>query len=335
MSPSNRADDDVAEAFLAQVDAVGEGDFDGSLGPGLALAGAQPLLVETGGDGLGAEPVGGVQVEDPADDGGLGLVGDELVELPVEAVAERAGATGPQAFGGLAFHAAGDAVDDGLALELGEHAEHLHQHASHGGGGVEGFGGRAEHDLDVGQVVEQGGQVAQAAGEPVHAVRIAVQALDGLDHAHRRKIVSPVHQPAEHPARRRGAELAKVTDFGLAKAFDQARLGGLSRTGTVAGKPVFMPRQQIINFKHAQPDADLWALAACLYWALTGAHPRDFPADKDPWQIVLQTEPVPIRNRDRAIPDSLAQVIDHALRDHPASGFTSASDFRRALDDSL
>jgi hypothetical protein len=36
-----------------------------------------------------------------------------------------------------------------------------------------------------------------------------------------------------------------------------------------------MPRRQLIDYKYARPDADVWALTACLYWMLTGATPRD------------------------------------------------------------
>ncbi|WTL29231.1 hypothetical protein OHB26_19650 [Nocardia sp. NBC_01503] len=80
----------------------------------------------------------------------------------------------PFAFGGFAFHARDDAVDDGVAFELGEHAQHLHQHSTHGGGGVEWFCGGAEHDSGSVQLVEQGDQVTQAAGETV----------DPVDHKH-------------------------------------------------------------------------------------------------------------------------------------------------------
>ncbi|MCM4078222.1 hypothetical protein LXN57_11665 [Actinoplanes sp. TRM88002] len=128
------------------------------------------MVVEASGDGLGAEPVGGVEVEDGADGGGLDRVGDEFVEPSVDGVAEGPGAAGPQSFGGFAFHSGDDAVDDGFAFELGEHAEHLDQHPADRGGGVERLGRRPEDDLGVGEFVEQAGQVAQAAGEPVDAV---------------------------------------------------------------------------------------------------------------------------------------------------------------------
>src|SRR5436309_11623828 len=55
------------------------------------------------------------------------------------------------------------------------------------------------------------------------------------------------------------SRVVKVADFGLAKAFDLAGLSGQTRTGTAAGTPKFMPRQQVLNFKYARPEVDVWA----------------------------------------------------------------------------
>jgi serine/threonine protein kinase len=64
--------------------------------------------------------------------------------------------------------------------------------------------------------------------------------------------------------------MAKVGDYGLAKAFDAAGLSGQTRTGSMAGTPHFMPRQQVVNFKYARPEVDVWAMAASLYNILAG-----------------------------------------------------------------
>jgi serine/threonine-protein kinase len=122
-----------------------------------------------------------------------------------------------------------------------------------------------------------------------------------------------------------------VGDFGLAKSFDLAGLSGMTATGTLLGTPVFTPRQQVINFKYAKPEVDVWALAASFYHMVTGAFPRDFPPGMDPWLAVLRTTPVPIRQRDPSIPKKLAEVIDHALIDDPAIPFKTASDLTRVL----
>jgi len=182
------------------------------------------------------------------------------------------------------------------------------------------------------------------------AVPIVLQALDGLIYAHQAEIPQVKLADGTY-GRGRGlvhrdlspnnlflcgtgsSRIVKVADFGLAKAFDTAGLSGQTSTGTAAGKPYFMPRQQVVNFRYAKPEVDVWAMAACLYQMLTGKFvPRDFPRNKDPWQIVLNTGAVPIRKRDPAIPARLAEVIDHALVDKPEIKVKTAAELKRMLE---
>jgi len=71
---------------------------------------------------------------------------------------------------------------------------------------------------------------------------------------------------------------------------------------------------------------------ASLYTMLTGHLPRDFPEGRDPWLVVLEDDPVPIRERTPKLPRPLAELIDHALREELAMPFQSAAEFRRALE---
>jgi len=184
------------------------------------------------------------------------------------------------------------------------------------------------------------------------AVGIALQVLAGLEYAHQAEIPHVrredgsigvgrglVHRDLKPQniflARSGRRWKAKVGDYGLAKAFDQAGLSGLTCTGTVAGTPYFMPRQQVLNFRFAQPEVDIWATAASLYTMLTGACPREFPKGADRWQVVLQTKPVPIRQRGAGIPRRLASVIDQALIDDPDIRMKSAAELRQALKEAM
>jgi len=189
---------------------------------------------------------------------------------------------------------------------------------------------------------KQGGRLPLREAGP-----LILQALDGLTYAH--EVEVPVKHADGRVVRQRGlvhrdlkpqniflsgsgsSRITKVADFGLAKAFDSAGLSGQTRTGSVAGTPVFMPRQQVINFKYTKPDVDVWAMAASLYHMLTGRFPRDFVRGKDPWQTVLQSDPVPIRKRDASIPQKLADVLDLALADKKGLHFKTAAEFKRAL----
>ncbi|MBM4049282.1 MAG: serine/threonine protein kinase, partial [Planctomycetes bacterium] len=184
------------------------------------------------------------------------------------------------------------------------------------------------------------------------ATGIVLQALDGLEYAHNAEIPyiklidgsigrgrGLVHRdlkPSNIFLTGSGSgRIAKIGDYGLAKAFDMAGLSGCTRTGLAAGTPVFLPRQQVGNFKYAKPEVDVWAMAATLYYMLTGTVPRDFPKGRDPWQVVLQSKPVPIRQRDASIPRRLAEVIDQALIDEPEIGFKTALEFKLQLEHAL
>jgi hypothetical protein len=131
------------------------------------------------------------------------------------------------------------------------------------------------------------------------------------------------------------APVVKVSDFGIAKAFELAGLSGMTRTGDVRGTAPYMPRQLVVDFKYARPAGDVWAMAASLYQLLTGTVPRHFPDGCEPFLIVLHHDAVPIRQRNPKIPPRLAEVIDHALRDRPEIGFQTALEFRQALEGAI
>jgi serine/threonine protein kinase len=170
------------------------------------------------------------------------------------------------------------------------------------------------------------------------AVEITRQALDGLHYAHSQfRIGKPlIHRdikPANILLAGSGGKLvARIADYGLAKALDDSGLSGLTRTGDRAGTPIFMPRQQVLHFKHPTTDFDVWAMAASLYYMLTMSPPRTFSKQKDRWTTVLEADPVPIRIRRADLPRRLADAIDHALTERPAIGFKTAAEFKDALD---
>ena len=182
------------------------------------------------------------------------------------------------------------------------------------------------------------------------AVDITLQVLDGLIYAHNVEVPyvrladgrlgkgkGLVHRDLKPNnifiTNIDGKMIVKIGDYGLAKAFDLAGLSGQTLTDTKMGTPVFMCRQQVLDFKHALPEVDVWASAACLYNMLTGDFPRDFIGD--PWNCILRNNPVPIRQRDSSIPENLAKVIDLALTEKPQIHFQSAADFKAALLKSL
>ncbi len=97
-----------------------------------------------------------------------------------------------------------------------------------------------------------------------------------------------------------------------------------------------MPQQQVVDYKYAQPDVDVWAAAAgFLYVMITGYSPRKLQG-QNPFLAVLQTDAVPVRHRTYAISQPLATVIDRALIDSPEIYYNkSAAKFKQSLLNSI
>lgn len=182
------------------------------------------------------------------------------------------------------------------------------------------------------------------------AVALTTQVLDGLAYAHTVPVdwataenapapIGLIHRdvkPANILLSDSGpTPVAKLADFGLAKAFERAGLSGHTLTGTVAGTIGYMSRPQLINYKFAKPEVDIWATAATLYYMLTAHTPRTFPPTADPIAIILRDNAIPIRERSPRIPRNLATVIDEALIDQPSIRMATAGELRDALFDAM
>ena len=163
------------------------------------------------------------------------------------------------------------------------------------------------------------------------ALRLAQQALEGLSFAHDQGFIHRDIKPENILLTDAEMTVAKLTDFGLAKSFQQAGLSGMTATGFAAGTLQFMPREQLTNFRLLRPASDVWSMGATVYYMLTLRYVRDFQVAKDPLAVVLGGNIVPIRDRKPQIPAALAEVIDRAVDDDLNRRYSSAPEFRDAL----
>jgi serine/threonine-protein kinase len=157
-------------------------------------------------------------------------------------------------------------------------------------------------------------------------LRIGMQAASGLAAAHAQGLVHRDVKPA-NILLEQGVERAYLTDFGLARASDDA---SLTCTGIVAGTPHYMSPEQAdgqpLDFR-----SDLFSLGSVLYFMATG-HPP-FRADR-PMAVLKRTchdSHRPAWHCNPEIPDALSEIIDRLLEKKPASRFASAADLERAL----
>ena len=109
-------------------------------------------------------------------------------------------------------------------------------------------------------------------------------------------------------------------------------MSGLSFTGEIAGTSGYIPPEQVTNFRSTDPAADQYAMGATLYHMLSGSKIYDFPPNLARQVLmILQEEPVPIRNRHAAIPEALANAVHKALAREPADRYPNVSAMIAAL----
>ena len=178
------------------------------------------------------------------------------------------------------------------------------------------------------------------------AVRVAADVLAGLAALHARGFVHRDLKPGNvllSRLPREGFGRAKVTDYGLAKPFEEAgnSLFELTREGEAAGTLMFMPPEQILNYRFVMPPADVYAAGVTLYYLLTGEYTVDWPragtdagtgaAGRNPIEALVEDEPIPLRRRLPGVPEQLARVVDTAVRKDLSSRYASAGEFRAEL----
>lgn len=165
------------------------------------------------------------------------------------------------------------------------------------------------------------------------ALGLCCQLLEALKYAHDLGIVHRDIKPANVlVGTEAGRELAKLTDFGLARVYLASRLSGLALQGAKGSVFAFMAPEQITDFREAKPAADQYAVAATLYNLLTDQFIFDFPDNyEEQLLLILQGEPVPIRSRRPDIPGYLGGVLRQALAKEPKNRFADVGAFRKAL----
>jgi serine/threonine protein kinase len=129
----------------------------------------------------------------------------------------------------------------------------------------------------------------------------------------------------------------KITDFGLAKVLDAD--GSDTRSDAILGTPAYMaPEQARGEIRTVGPAADVYALGAILYEALTGRPPFRAETRYQTLELVRTGEPAAPSGLRRGLSRDLEAICLKCLEREPARRYHSAADLaedlRRWLDGS-
>ena len=157
-------------------------------------------------------------------------------------------------------------------------------------------------------------------------LRIGLQTAEGLAAAHKQGIVHRDIKPA-NILLENGVERVKITDFGLARAVDDA---SVSQSGTVAGTPMYMSPEQAEGLA-VDHRSDLFSLGTVLYAMCTGHPPFRASGTHAVLKRVIDASPRPIREINSEIPDWLCDIISKLHAKKPEDRFQTAREVAELL----
>jgi WD40 repeat protein len=152
-------------------------------------------------------------------------------------------------------------------------------------------------------------------------LRIGMQTAQGLAAAHAVGLIHRDIKPS-NILLENCVERVKLSDFGLARAVDDA---SLTQSGVVAGTPQYMSPEQARG-ESVDHRTDLFSLGSVLYALCTGHAPFRADSTMAVLRRVSDDTPRPIREVNPEIPDWLAAIVAKLHAKDPADRFATATE---------
>jgi WD40 repeat protein len=152
-------------------------------------------------------------------------------------------------------------------------------------------------------------------------LRIGAQAAQALAAAHAQGLIHRDVKPA-NILLENGVERVKITDFGLARAADDATM---TQSGVVAGTPRYMSPEQARG-ETIDHRSDLFSLGSVLYALCTGHAPFQGNSSVATLKRVCEETPEPIGRLNPDVPSWLVRIIERLHAKDPARRYSSAAE---------
>jgi tRNA A-37 threonylcarbamoyl transferase component Bud32 len=171
---------------------------------------------------------------------------------------------------------------------------------------------------------------ARGALPAAEVVRIGSQIAEGLEAAHRHDLIHRDIKPA-NILLEDGSSRVKITDFGLARAGDDA---SITQSGLIVGTPMYMSPEQAEGKKLDQ-RSDLFSFGSVLYALCTGRPPFQAKSTVAVLRRVCDSEPRPVREVNPDIPRWLEKLILKLLEKNRADRYQTAGEVAAVLREHL
>jgi serine/threonine-protein kinase len=154
----------------------------------------------------------------------------------------------------------------------------------------------------------------------IDVLRIGQQVAEGLAAAHAQGLVHRDIKPG-NILLERNVERVLLTDFGLARAADDA---SLTQSGVIAGTPQYMSPEQTRG-EPVDHRTDLFSLGTVLYTLLAGHSPFRAETAMGVLRRVCDDPPRSLRDINPSVPEWLDRLIQKLQAKNPAERFESAA----------
>lgn len=156
-------------------------------------------------------------------------------------------------------------------------------------------------------------------------VPVFIQALEGLQHAHRKTIFHRDIKPANLMLTPDGT--VKLMDFGIAKVQGEQKM---TQVNKIVGTVEFMA-PELIQGKEASAASDIYSMGITLYELVAGKLPFESDTDFNLMQDILKKKVNPPEKINSNVPRALSDIIMKAIDKKPESRFADARAFQQAL----
>jgi tRNA A-37 threonylcarbamoyl transferase component Bud32 len=163
------------------------------------------------------------------------------------------------------------------------------------------------------------------------ALRLVIQIVDAVEHAHSMGVVHRDIKPSNVliSTSKNGEITAKLADFGLAKVLnDKSRT---TTTGMLVGTLSYMAPEQLLRKTDGSFSSDIYSIGVLLFGLLAGRVPFSTENELEAISEILERQPEPLDRINGAVSKDLGAVVSKCLQKRASERYRSIQELKSDL----